>query len=251
MVGTLLNTKSKLSFNNIRAIKYFMSSGGTFTYASGRNIENISVIHNIVTPNAPVITLNGAVIADFETKEIYCRSLLSHDVINVLRLIDKNFPGSGIEVYTDKDIYFCRENKEIKRSERLISTGKRTTYDKIPLPWAKVVFLQPEPETAKLREFIEKQNFGDKYAFCQSWPGVYQIISAEATKGNALKKLKEMLPSIHTVIAVGDNENDLEMIQVADVGYATGNAISILKETADKITVHNNGDIMCDIISRL
>ena len=30
---------------------------------------------------------------------------------------------------------------------------------------------------------------------------VYQIIKCRTTKGNALKKLKEMLPSIHTVIA--------------------------------------------------
>jgi Cof subfamily protein (haloacid dehalogenase superfamily) len=249
--GTLLNANSRLSCGNAEAIKYFMDNGGTFTYATGRNIDNIVTIRNVVTPNAPVIALNGAIIFDFETKKIYWRSLLNYGITNVLEVIDRNFPDSGIEVYTDREIYFCRQNKVVKRSENLISRGKKAMYGEIPLPWAKVVLLQPESETAKLRKFVEEQNFGSEYVFCQSWATVYQILSANGTKGNALKELKKILPDIHTVIAVGDNENDLEMIKVADIGYATENAAEILKSAADRITLNHNKDIMCDIISQL
>ncbi|NMB18614.1 MAG: HAD hydrolase family protein, partial [Erysipelothrix sp.] len=42
--------------------------------------------------------------------------------------------------------------------------------------------------------------------------------------------------SWHQVIAFGDAENDMEMIQKAHIGVAMGNSISSLKEKADYTT---------------
>lgn len=37
------------------------------------------------------------------------------------------------------------------------------------------------------------------------------------------------------ILAVGDNENDIEMMGIADVGFAMGNGAEVLKHSADVV----------------
>ena len=53
---------------------------------------------------------------------------------------------------------------------------------------------------------------------------------------------------IHTVIAVGDYENDISMIRYADTGYATANAAENVKAAADRVTVSNRDGAIAAII---
>ncbi len=68
------------------------------------------------------------------------------------------------------------------------------------------------------------------------------------SKGSALQYIKERIYPDDKIYAVGDYYNDVEMLQVADVGIATQNAISSLKEIADRITVSNDENALADII---
>ena len=53
----------------------------------------------------------------------------------------------------------------------------------------------------------------------------------------ALKKLCELIGvESKNVIAVGDNDNDIEMIEYAGLGYAVKKATDNLKKAADKVT---------------
>ena len=49
-------------------------------------------------------------------------------------------------------------------------------------------------------------------------------------------------------IAVGDNENDISMIKEAKIGIAVGNALDIVKESADLVTVTNDENAIAEII---
>ena len=73
-------------------------------------------------------------------------------------------------------------------------------------------------------------------------------------KGNAVRKLRELLGGrevIHTVVCVGDYENDLSMIEYADIGYAVANAIQPVKDAADRVTVSNREHALARIINDL
>jgi len=50
------------------------------------------------------------------------------------------------------------------------------------------------------------------------------------------------------IIAFGDEDNDLEMIEYAGLGVAMGNGISSLKNIANEITATNNDDGIAKIL---
>lgn len=67
-----------------------------------------------------------------------------------------------------------------------------------------------------------------------------EICAREAGKGNALRKLAEVLGVfIEQTIAVGDGENDLSMIKAAGLGLAVSNAAKEVKNIADEIICSN------------
>jgi hydroxymethylpyrimidine pyrophosphatase-like HAD family hydrolase len=79
-----------------------------------------------------------------------------------------------------------------------------------------------------------------------------EIQPAGTTKGDAIARLKELYGGrVHTVIAVGDYENDIDMIKKADIGYAVANAVPITKASADRLTVSAAESAIARIIDEL
>jgi hydroxymethylpyrimidine pyrophosphatase-like HAD family hydrolase len=59
----------------------------------------------------------------------------------------------------------------------------------------------------------------------------------QTNKGNTIKKLADLLDvDIKEVLAIGDQENDIEMIKTAGLGIAMGNGHKNLKRVADDVT---------------
>jgi hydroxymethylpyrimidine pyrophosphatase-like HAD family hydrolase len=52
------------------------------------------------------------------------------------------------------------------------------------------------------------------------------------------------------VIAIGDSWNDHEMLEVAGLGVAMGNAVDSLKQIADYITLSNNEEGVKHVIDK-
>ena len=71
----------------------------------------------------------------------------------------------------------------------------------------------------------------------------YHIIDANVSKGRALKFIADKLGlSVEDFVAIGDSENDIEMLEVVGFGIAVANAHEKLKEVADLVTSKPNGD---------
>lgn len=85
-----------------------------------------------------------------------------------------------------------------------------------------------------------------------SYPYNLEINALEATKGGGLLKLAEILGlERDQVIAFGDSENDLSMIQCAGTGYAMENAAPDIKLAADKIAPPNFEDGVAQVLEAL
>ena len=64
-------------------------------------------------------------------------------------------------------------------------------------------------------------------------------------------RFKEAGIRTHTIVCVGDYENDIPMLRRANIGYAVANALDSVKSTADRVTAANTDDAIAHIISEL
>ena len=97
-----------------------------------------------------------------------------------------------------------------------------------------------------------KEKFGNKFRFDTSWPNGLEIQRVDSGKGIAVEYLKKHFNQhIHTTIGVGDQENDISLLQNCDIGYAVGNAKENVKKLADRVTVPNTESAIKAIIEDL
>lgn len=85
----------------------------------------------------------------------------------------------------------------------------------------------------------------DKTIFCN-------IANIDSNKGNAVKKLLEILNiKKEETIAIGDDINDLSMFEQVGYKVAVSNAIDIVKEKTDEITLSNDEDGVAVFLNKL
>ena len=95
-----------------------------------------------------------------------------------------------------------------------------------------------EYHARKLHELYE-----EKLNFYFSLPYFVEIVNKEASKGNALESLAlKFNIKREEIIAIGDNFNDMDMIEYAGLGVAMGNAPGYLKDVAQFVTHSNDED---------
>jgi hydroxymethylpyrimidine pyrophosphatase-like HAD family hydrolase len=69
------------------------------------------------------------------------------------------------------------------------------------------------------------ESFGSRFSIFRSWGTGVEVISPLGGKGRCLQHLKELLGDrARVTVGVGDYENDLSLLQCADLSYAPANA---------------------------
>lgn len=247
---TLLTTDKQISEENKKAIEYFKSEGGLFTFSTGRVVHGARMMLEHITPNAPMICFNGGGIYDFKHDKLLWSAELDDGAAEVVEFVDENFPGAGIEVCTEDIVYVSKVNRIVKEHLEFEKLPEEyLDYHKINEKWKKVIFMVEEEEIPQLKELIQKSEFADKYTFIRSSPYYYELLPKGFDKGAGLMKLAEILridPKM--TVGMGDNENDINLIRSAGVGIAVANAIPEAREAADYITVDNNSSAVSAVI---
>lgn len=250
---TLLTSDKRISDENSRAIEYFKSEGGLFTFATGRVPMGARLMLEYVHPNAPMVCFNGAAIYDFNDNRILWSRSLDADAVKAVEYIDSLFDFAGIEVCTDDKIYFCRVNRIVEEHQALEKLPDNSLdYHDIPEKWKKVLFMTESDRLGLIRNAIASSPFADKYTFVQSSPWYYELLPKDTSKGEGLMHLADLLGIDRSrTVGVGDNENDLMMIKMAGTGIAVANAIEEVKQAADYITADNNSHAIAAVIKAI
>ena len=93
----------------------------------------------------------------------------------------------------------------------------------------------------ELIEYVSSQGFSG-VDFVRSAPYYYEMLPLDISKGTALAELKKACGmEDYTVVAVGDYNNDIEMLKTADVGICPSNATEAAKAAADIVL-----DVSCE-----
>lgn len=191
---TLLTSDKRVSEENRRAIEYFKSEGGLFTFATGRVIHGASLMLEYIMPNAPMICFNGAGIYDFNRNKMLWSMSLDSEALRVAEFIDREFPQAGIEICTEDKVYFSKVNRVVQEHKEIEKFPDNfADYRDIPEKWMKVLFMVEEYDIPALRKLIAESEFADKYSFIQSSPYYYELLPSGASKGSGLLQLAELL----------------------------------------------------------
>lgn len=251
--GTLLNSQSEMSENNRKAIEYFKSQGGKFTFVTGRTPQGIVRFADMI--DMPVVLLNGAEIYDFKTqKTIWSRSLLP-SASEMVWHIENVFNDIGIIVFTDEGIYYTRLNQSLRNYYNFEDHGaaEQKNYAEVRAAWRKILLVANDKTIGHVSDFLAHTEYAEQYSFMQSERNFYEILPFGANKWSAISELRRIVGMEQRyVICVGDCENDIRMLEEADLGIAVGNAMQCAKIAADYVLASSNNEgIMTEIIQKL
>lgn len=237
MDGTLLNSKKEIAETDRRAIEKFMSLGGKFTIATGRTIQSFHCYYDMLDLRMPLIMYNGAAIYDkADDKVLYTVALpmeakrLTHEIIDAM-------PQVGGEILKADGIYVFRNNDYEKLHTKLCMVEPYySDLDEVSEgDWLKVLFAMA-PEDIPMMELLVKQKGYDTVSFVRSSDIFYEMLPLGITKGTALEEYRRLDGmSDYTFVAIGDYDNDIDMLVKADLGACPANAEDSVKEAADLV----------------
>ena len=251
MDATLFNSKREVSEENYNAIKYFTSEGGKFSVASGRMIAAVGNFLDEIGINAPAILYNGAMLYSFETNTLLYEKTIEEERKSAIRKVYQSQPQFGLEIYSDEHIYILRECFE---TDRLRGKNYAVTFhmpDEVwDKPWTKALIIGDDEALDKF-EPIYRKEYDDGYV-TRSGKYYLDMVATGATKGYGVKKLAGLLGiKREDIYTVGDNMNDLEMIEYAGHGYAVANAVDELKNASEMVVPSNDESAIAYIINNL
>ncbi|MBR3895168.1 MAG: Cof-type HAD-IIB family hydrolase [Clostridia bacterium] len=252
--GTLLQKNEYVSPENREAIAYFKSEGGTFTFITGRMPRFVGNCIDAVRPNAPIGCINGGGIYDYPNKKYLWTHEASRDILDLVELAEREMPSLGIQLNTFENTYFCRDNsvmvwfRELTGAEYLTCNCRETEE-----PIAKILFgVETEEEMERLDRLLKAHPTAKNFDFVSAEKTLYEILPKGVNKGNLLAPMVNLLGmELEKTIAVGDYDNDVQMLRAAKLGIAVANASPAAKAAADHVTVSNEEHAIARIISDL
>lgn len=260
--GTLLSSNIEISKENIQAIQKAQEAGHIVMICSGRAPEDIKTVIDQTPLQCPVAGSNGTmVIAD--GKLLSQVSINKEKVDNVAAILnEKQFPfklytSEGIYVaktWADRMLAFLEKNPEVSKGltpkEYKFMTEQPKESDSIKLFEQIDDVLNKEniaiqkffiPTISGKAELIATLKEIEDISITTSGPFNIEIMDVNGHKGNGVKVMAEYFGiPIENTVAIGDNFNDVPMLEVAGLSIAMGNADPTVKDLADVVTLTNN-----------
>lgn len=239
--GTLLDDRRALSKENMDAISRFVSQGGSFAVATGRMERTTLINFPQLAINSPSIFFNGALVFDVNTREVLFSTFMPEGLAPMLQEIFYRYTTACLEINVHGKAYVFNPNDiiraQIKREGVIVAEG---SWQDLPSNWLKVLFADKHEVLEKIKADLDKLERKD-INIMFSEHELLDIVSSDVSKGAALKKLRALYKNKwKLVVAVGDNDNDYEMLEQADLGIAVSNATPKVKSVSDYIINQNN-----------
>ncbi len=238
--GTL-TYNGQIPQNNIDAIKYFSDNGGIFSVVSGRDIRFLKKYADTLCLNSYVACLNGTEIYHMPTGKLIHQAKLPDDAKTKLCEAMPSLKNvCDIHVFTDSGNIITKVSEDgyMQKACSYFDNTVRKLLIHNSIPFT-------EEEVEAVRDI-----FGKSYVIARSWNLGLEVSSAVSHKGVAAREMADLSGS-HTLLCVGNYENDILMLKSADIGYAVGDSLPTLKEVATKITVPAADGAIAAIINEL
>ena len=240
---------------NRQALEHFMAEGGRFAVSTGRALAAFVKYADQVPMNAPGVVCNGAAIYDFAKGEYLVTALLDERARERGQQVLEAFPQAAVEAYhIDNVIHAVHPNEITRHHEHLTKVGvtEAPSLLDVPLPLGKLLFEADHETLLKIRDFLTDRGWGGDYELIFSGRSLLEMTAKGANKGGMVRRLAELLgiPREH-VYCVGDEANDLPMLQWAAEGFAPANCIPAVRDSGATLVSHALDGALADVVELL
>jgi 5-amino-6-(5-phospho-D-ribitylamino)uracil phosphatase len=252
--GTLLTPEGSITVRSIEAVQAAQQAKIVVTLATARRYRNTSKIANELDLNTPLILYDGAILMQHPHEAILHKQLLlasiGQQAVDVLvrhnlQPVVHPFKGTEEEIWTGPpafdnpwvETYFASFPQQVYRMPfETLCTGH-------PDPVRVVAFAPEEvihtvlPEVAALDcnwTITRRGNYGT---------AELAIMNPACSKASGVIELARYLNvPLEQIMAIGDNNNDIEMLRAVGWGVAMGQASEAVKSAARAVTASNRED---------
>ena len=247
--GTLLNSEHKISLKTKEIIKKVANQKQIpVILVSARMPKGILFLQKELHIVEPIICYSGALVLDDKTNILLNITIPISDVKQVYTFAS----GIGIHIslYKDDQWYIQRMDGWAKQESEITNIVPTITkFDDLFSIWEKEktgpnkILCMADPSKIQSLDMKIKGYQSNNLNVYPSKPTYLEIMSNNASKPLAIEVLCQKFDVQKSkVIAIGDNYNDISMIEFAGIGIAMANAPDKVKEYADDITLSNDED---------
>ena len=209
---------------NAEAIQYFIDRGGLFTFSTGRDGRWLSAGNLPFTPNAPACCMNGAMIFDFQCKDIIQTTPMAEDYPEILEDLIAATPLRRADIVSEKlRIGFNTDDP----------ADFRRALSRIDSPVFKLVAYKTEPSEIWVPEEARRACRGRANLLSNS-RNCFELTAPGVDKASGAAYIQR-LTGAKKLIVVGDCDGDISAFRAADDSFAVGNAIPALKAIAGHV----------------
>lgn len=247
---TLLRSDGTVSDFTKETIRKCMDAGVGFTFATGRMYCSALPIARRLELTLPLITYQGALLKCLNGDVMHALHLPGEIAAELEEILRKS--GMHYNIYSDEKLYFSTFGQRVMDYARHIGVEPLEAPKGLGNIQVTQYGVFDEPERIlELKQMIDQQ-YGNLVHTVTSGGRFLEICHPMAQKSYGLAQLAEYL-GIHRdeIIAVGDNNNDLDMLEYAGLGVAVDNAVPAAKEAADRLTASNDEDGVAKLIQEL
>ena len=266
MDGTLLNARQEVSEENIRAIQAAQEKGIDFVVVTGRAYNEVRYVLDKTGLTLPAICVNGGEIRDQKGKVSYSVGLDGPTAAKVTSVFEemniyfelyteggtytKDYE-KGIQVLVDiyhtanpsQDVDKIRESADERFHQRLIHVidDFERIFEAADCHVYKFLAFSMDEEV--LMEVSERLKEISGLEVTSSGRNNLEVMHQDALKGKALQKYVEQKGiSLEETMAMGDNYNDLSMLEIVGHSVAMGNSEQEIKDICRYETATNDED---------
>ncbi len=254
--GTLLDSRGEISKKNIGAIQCAERQGVLVTIATGRRFRDALPVALQLKLNAPVICHNGALLKYAHNLETIAASIVPRETVREILRVGREFGGDAL-VSADPNgkgvLLYDRISDENVPLQKYVAWSKRlhgAEAEESVVHVENLELMVNEIETVHVSfsgalqpmarlEMILRDELSDTATVLTTvYPRLdftlIDILPPDASKGIGVEKLalmNDLTPE--NVMVMGDNFNDLEMLEFAGTSVVMGNASPELLERED------------------
>jgi Cof subfamily protein (haloacid dehalogenase superfamily) len=263
--GTLLNSRGDIPEKNLEAIRQAEEKGVLVTIATGRRFRDALPVALQLNLNAPVICHNGALLKYADTFKNVVVSLLEKVTVREILRVGKEFGGDalisadprgkGVLLYdriSDENIplqKYIAWSKSLHGAEAEESVHLVENLDDVldDTETVHVSFSGKCAPMAHLEMILRNELEASATVLTTVYPKLdftlIDILPPDASKGIGVEKLALLNNlSAANVMVMGDNFNDLEMLEYAGTAVVMGNASPELLEREEFYTTLSNDE---------